>query len=228
MENNLPRFPEMAETLRKVEARAEKQESEMMKLRDDMRKWKEKMETRAEEQEREIRKMRKEMDDWKTEMTNSVLKKLELIEKKVEKVEIDLNARERHSRSWSVRMVNDVKEEKNEDPEKIVRKIFETIPAAKNVDFDIVHRVGRKDQGGERPRQFLIRLAKKSDTRMLLSGEIRTQLYRKGYPIFPDLTALDKEKKTREFPEIKKLMDQGKKARFENGFWIVNGRRFVE
>ena len=173
-----------------------------------------------------------------TEQLKSTSDRLEKAEERIAELEEEVNARERHSRSWSVRMQNCYPEKLNEDSEKIVRQIFESIPEVKErqIQFDIVHRVGRKmtnvgssssNQTGEKQRAFLIRMLRKADTRFLLQRWIREKFYEKGFPIFQDMTQTDLQEKQKYAREMQELWKQGQKVRFENGHWLVNNKRYI-
>ena len=157
----------------------------------------------------------------------------ERVEKRIEKIEESLNAlekemvdRERHSRSWSIVMLNKIEENKGEDSEDFVRTIFDNIPPVKkrNIQFDIVHRVGKRIQGKHRP--FLIRMIRKADTRYLLNREIKDHFWKSGFPIFADVPYADRVAKRLYQKEINLLCEKGHKAKFENGVWRIDNHLF--
>ena len=178
------------------------------------------------QQERELEEWKKqkelEFDSFKRNLDGIIAEK----NKEIKELKENCNDRERHSRSWNVRLVTSVPEKQFEDPEKIARELLESVPEIeeRRLDIDIAHRVGK--YGTDRPRTILVRLTHKSDTRFLLTRAIRDKLRAKRIALYPDLTRDDQIKKSKYAKEISVLVARGHRARFENGNWIIDSQIF--
>ena len=136
------------------------------------------------------------------------------------------NDRERHSRSWNLVWRTNVAETPGEDTSAVVRgQLFAKVPAVKeqDLDIDVSHRIGPKRPDAVRP--IIIRLVRKSDVWFLLSQKRSFSKAGAGL-LFQDLTKEDRDTKAKYQTEINQLVEQGKKARFQNGTWIVNSKPY--
>ena len=178
----------------------------------------------------------KELDGWKRAIEErmgllqgelkDIQTKLNGIDQALEELQDSVLDKERHSRSWNIIIPTKEKEERGEDAEGMVREILGRVKEVdqRKIEFDIVHRVGGRHPGKERP--FLARMLKKSDTRFLLSGDIRRKFRDLGVAILADLPYADRMEKKKYQAEINKLCQGGARAKFERGKWFVNGQRF--
>ena len=156
------------------------------------------------------------------ELKTELLKKDEIMEHILD----DANARERHSRSFNVRIIANIQEQRFEDTEMIVEKIFEKSGVLKqhprgSIDISIAHRVGPHVENSCRP--ILVRLTRKRDVWFLLSK--KNQFREKGYGVFADLTVRDLKEKRKYQAVVNALYQKGVRSKFENGFWIVRGKK---
>ena len=140
------------------------------------------------------------------------------------------NERERHSRSWNLIWLTNEQEKSKEtadDTASLVKNFFNQVPEIKNrnVNIDIAHRMGPKKDG--KPRKIIIRLVSKADVSFVLRCKQQLRSLNKGL-VFQDLTRKDRLTKDKHSAEIHELVKQGNRAKFSNGYWIVNGRRFLE
>lgn len=140
------------------------------------------------------------------------------------------NERERHSRSWNLIWLTNKQEKSFETADEtasVVKNFFNQVPEIKNrnVVIDIAHRMGPKKDG--KPRKVIVRLASKADVSFVLRYKQQLRSLNQGL-IFQDLTKKDRLNKAKHSAEIHEIVKQGNKAKFSNGFWIVNGRRFKD
>ena len=102
----------------------------------------------------------------------------------------------------------------------IVDKTEEQIAA----EFEIAHRLGKRDQSqqGDRPRQIIAKLYSRPFRNALLRAA-------KGKgddgktDIFEDLCKEDNKLKQNAVPHMKKAYEDGKKARFRHGKFFIDG-----
>ena len=145
------------------------------------------------------------------------------LEKAVANLQVSTNDRERHSRSWNFVWRTDIKEAPGEDVEDIVRKkLFASVDAVQemNPEIDVAHRIGRRIPG--QPRQIIVRLVRKRDVWTVLDHHRDFRAAGMG-PVFQDSTRLDREERKKHLETMKQLSLQGKKTRFRNGRWTVDG-----
>ena len=138
------------------------------------------------------------------------------------------NDRERHSRSWNLIWLTKEKEKYREQADytgALVLKFLNQVPEIKerNIQLDVAHRIGKSQTG--KPRSIIFRMVSKADVWFILKYKAKLRNLNQGL-IFPDLTKCDRMEKGKYSDHINQLVKLGHKARFDKGYWIVDGKRY--
>lgn len=146
-------------------------------------------------------------------------------EQKVAELERKVNESERYQQRWNLRL-HGVPEKTDEDLKHLVIGICGSVaPELKDrcqVDVDIVHRLGQKEQGRS-PRATIIQFTNRS-TRDLLWKRAKNCEFLQAQRLrfTEDLTAMDVERRKLLWPMVKDAREKGLKAFF------VGSRAFAD
>ena len=185
----------------------------------------EELEREKTKQEQTIQDLTKRVDQlemWRAKKDDDDLAR----DQEITKLQENCNARERHSRSFNVRIINSIPETINENTNALVEKILEKTGITDNhkVEISIAHRTGPKPMNPKYGRPIIVGLVRKSDVRYLLAK--RNDFRQNGFLLFPDLTEKDRKEKAKHQNVINALFLDGVRSKFENGRWITNKKPF--
>ena len=198
----------------------------------EMRKDLDEMNLKIEELEREKKEQKKRIEDltnrvdelemWRDGKNEDDLAR----DREMINLQDNCNARERHSRSFNVRIVNSIPETINENTQVVVENILQKTGIAfdHNVEISIAHRTGPRPINPKHGRPIIVGLVRKSDVRYLLTK--RNAFRQNGFLLFPDMTEKDRKEKAKYQAAINALYNEGVKSKFENGRWITDKKPF--
>lgn len=164
---------------------------------------------------------------------NESLKKENMeMKKKAAQLEQRMNDQERYSRRWCLRL-HGVAENSSEKVKERVKEICRAVVPEEQRNevtaaVDIVHRLGRlraaEDQRGN-PRPIIIRFISRT-ARDLIWKHARQSpfLQTRGLHFKEDLTAADKEARSRLWPAVDQARKEGKAAYFSGARAFIDGR----
>lgn len=166
---------------------------------------------------------------------NSTLQKqCDLLGKKVNELELKVNETDRYSRRLNLRLygVHETNKDDNikKEIQEVVRAVLPDSEAGLVVAaIDVVHRIGNLHQRGERanlpPRPLIIRFLSRTARDAVWRGSKNSSyLKNKKLNFKEDLTAADKEIRSRLWPAVEEARKRGEKAFFVGNRAYVNGK----
>ena len=132
----------------------------------------------------------------------------------------EINALERYTRGFNVRVMG-IPEEEGEDCVTRVNRMLHDHFGISDPAIENAHRVGKARDG--KPRQVIARFHSRTIRRDVITGA-RDKLKNTNYRITDDLTAKDLEEKRRLIPVMNKLYQEKQRPRFTNGRLFANGK----
>ena len=222
---SLKQIPALIEKLTKNLENHDELMSEVREMRKETAELKtkvESLESEGRKKDEKIEKLTGELDSVKLDFNEKINKLTAQVEKNA-KAALSL---ERHSRSFSLRMLN-VPESTNEKFSESIEKVSDVlkeVTGRDNIQIEYGHRTG-KPREDKSARPVIFRLMSRQDKMYLLTQ--RKKFHQAGYMIFEDIPKADLDEKQKHAEIMQEKYNAGRKVMFARGQWFVDGRAFT-